>query len=316
MGFLDFLKKGEKKQEPEIDLDEVRRKIEGGSPKEPPMPPPGPSDKSGPKADSPPFSMDAPPKDVRPSPKESPARDVPPPPAPSGTSKGDVPRGKQPAEPQPPKETPPEPPGVPPPGPPKQDAPPEPPQNLSARDSPAADEPDLPPEPPENLREPDFLQDAADDMKKPDLPDFSDEEIAALEKPAAEHEPWKPPKQPASPPKPVPPPMPASPPKRAPVDAPKERREEPSPEPQRVAPPKGHAAFRSLEPARFLSSDTYFAIQADMRKVRKTLRDSDNLLKDALSDHEKGDEQLERFAAEVNSIQESFIGLDEALFEE
>jgi hypothetical protein len=155
-----------------------------------------------------------------------------------------------------------------------------------------------------------------------DLPDFTDEDIAdAL---APEQEPQK---APAMPPTQVF----ASQPERvsawaaSPVPAAPSSMEEPPehvttlamPEqPDDVPQPTGSAALKHIEPAMFLSSEAYFAITADVRSLRKLLRQNDDLLKDAELQHEQGDEHVKRLAQEMTGVQEKFMTLDGALFEE
>lgn len=177
----------------------------------------------------------------------------------------------------------------------------------------------------------------------PDIPDFTEEDLAGLapdeELPEPEPEVHEP--EASKPEKQVGDEMPPQKPKAVASDKedmewmPERRKApQPSPEPPRImdvvtdggieeAVPEEpdrivpvHARIGSLEPARFLGSDRYFDIVKDIRESRKALRNGEAAISDALSHHEQEEGKLSRFAAEVNAIQEAFVELDEALFEE
>ncbi len=70
-----------------------------------------------------------------------------------------------------------------------------------------------------------------------------------------------------------------------------------------------------LEPAKFLSSDTYFTINADIKAARKILRQNDDAIKEATLRHEQLDQQYKRVASDMHAVQEHLMKIDEALFE-
>jgi hypothetical protein len=67
---------------------------------------------------------------------------------------------------------------------------------------------------------------------------------------------------------------------------------------------------------KFISSDTYLDVIAELRDIRKTLRQGDDVVKDAVLRHEQLDAQYKRAATEINAVQEQLIVIDTALFEE
>lgn len=158
---------------------------------------------------------------------------------------------------------------------------------------------------------------------KADLPDFSDDELASLERSmvptllTAKPVPDLPPL-----PEPVSAPAPKSPPKTMRLES-----EEPVfPTPvNAVAMPKGEQITlpvgitietQALLPSKFVSSDDYFIMKNDMRAMRKTLRASDDQLKDGVLRHEQLDAQYRRVALDMNNIQDQLMKIDSALFEE
>jgi hypothetical protein len=181
------------------------------------------------------------------------------------------------------------------------------------------------PTPPVNKEAPDFLQAAANDFEPVKatpsapapapapsaavppitLPDFTDEDLALLDKAAGP--------MPALPPLP---PLPATvkivsdeqlvPPPANAVAIPEEDIKLPTGE--IIAP-------EQIEAAKFLSSSSYFTIIADIKATRKSLRTSDDTIKDAILRHEQLDQQYKRVAADMNAVQEHFIKIDGALFE-
>ena len=158
--------------------------------------------------------------------------------------------------------------------------------------------------PPEDANAPDFLDSAADDLKKPEpapptqksqialppLPDFSEEDIALLEQP-------------------VPMPVPELPPLPSPNATVTLVEKVP------IAPLPANAVEIPADDLKFLSSTSYFTIVSDIKATRKSLRQSDDVIKDATLRHEQLDQQYKRVAIDMNSIQEHFIKIDNALFE-
>lgn len=170
---------------------------------------------------------------------------------------------------------------------------------------------------------------APQSAKPLDLPDFSDEDFAVLQPPAQKQQATTSVSAPASSPAPVQKPevvsawaQPAKTEMRPETkteryDLPRAPAQVAEPSARStVAPPPGSLAFGTLRPAMFLSSDSYFAITSDVAQVRRVLRQNDDVLREAELQHEKGDEQLQRLAAEMNAVQESLLKLDAALFEE
>ena len=150
-----------------------------------------------------------------------------------------------------------------------------------------------------------------------ELPDFSDEEIAELEWILAPRSA----KQPA-------PAKPASIDRPLPVLSPTVKV---TTETQVVAAPANAVAIPSdalvlptgeettvaeLESAKFISSQSYFAILAETKAIRRNLRQNDEVIKEATLRHEQLDQQCKRVAADTNALQESLIKIDEALFED
>jgi hypothetical protein len=149
-----------------------------------------------------------------------------------------------------------------------------------------------------------------------DLPDFSDEDLAALEQQTTSHWAMPPPKPELPKPEPVkmwePPKIeikteePLLPPPVNAVAVPEEE----------VKLPTGEATqFTKLEPAKFISSNSYFMILAENKAIRRSIRISDDIIKDAMLRHEQLDLQHKRVAADINAVQELFIKIDGALFE-
>ena len=77
-----------------------------------------------------------------------------------------------------------------------------------------------------------------------------------------------------------------------------------------------HLYTDQVEPAKFISSSTYFTIIAEIKAVRRTLRQNDEVIKDAALRHEQLDQQHKRVAQESNAVQEQLMRIDRALFEE
>jgi hypothetical protein len=157
-----------------------------------------------------------------------------------------------------------------------------------------------------------------------DLPDFSDDDLAALETQSPDSHWAVPPPEPKAPePKPVPAPS-----WQPPVwNAPKMeiKTEEPLlpppvnavavPEEEIKLPTGEETTLTRLEPAKFLSSTSYFMILAENKAIRRAIRQSDDIIKDAMLRHEQLDLQHKRVAADMNAVQELFIKIDGALFE-
>lgn len=204
-------------------------------------------------------------------------------------------------------------------------------------------DPEKIPLPPVSMQDPDFLTSAANDIappakpkepveqKKPelpfekpetatievpiaaiDLPDFTDEEIAAVEQPkesvkepVREQSAW-------AMPEPTKPTIPETKPiidKKDIANAIERQKED-------MLPPKETVIVEEPQPAKFLSSNSYFDIVAEIRATRKTLRQNDDLLKDATLRHEQLDAQHKRVAQDANAVQEQLMRVERALFEE
>jgi septal ring factor EnvC (AmiA/AmiB activator) len=71
-----------------------------------------------------------------------------------------------------------------------------------------------------------------------------------------------------------------------------------------------------LEPAKFFSSASYLLVLGENKAIRRSLRQSDDVIKDALASHETLEQQYKRVATDINTIQEQFIRIDSALFED
>lgn len=192
------------------------------------------------------------------------------------------------------------------------------------------------PLPPVSMQDPDFLDSAADDLrpKQPqviekivervvevpaapavaniELPDFTDEELEAFQATVSA----KPAPAAAAPPATLPPlpktmqivtevPI---------VEAPANAVAIP---PEDIRLPTGEdLEIGRMQPAKFISAGTYFTLIADIRAVRKSLRQNDDVIKEATLRHEQLDLQYKRVAADINAVQESFMKIDAALFEE
>ena len=146
-----------------------------------------------------------------------------------------------------------------------------------------------------------------------DLPDFSEEDIAALERLERE----KPTVIGIDLPSPVmPEPQLPAPPAKPSVE------ERPSlPEPVQPAAPALQApALPDLpepaEPDEFLAAEEYLSITDAIRQSRRALRRSDESLREALQRHDGMDTQYARAAADIASIEERLRSVDEALFGE
>jgi hypothetical protein len=79
------------------------------------------------------------------------------------------------------------------------------------------------------------------------------------------------------------------------------------PTPQPLPPP---------EKPRFISSAGYLDVIGHTRAVRKTLRQGDDTIKEALARSEQLDQLCQRVAADANAVQESLMRIDAALYEE
>jgi hypothetical protein len=181
------------------------------------------------------------------------------------------------------------------------------------------------PLPPADNEDPDFLDSAADDFAQPKtvekdviverivekpvyidrpaqtqaLPDFSEEDLALLDTPVAAPE-----ELPSLATIPVE--MPLVPPPANAVAIPEGDIMLPTGELLEVA---------RIEPAKFISSSSYFMILAEDRAVRKRLRVADEAIKDTTLRHEQLDLQYKRVAADINQVQEHLIRIEHALFE-
>lgn len=149
-----------------------------------------------------------------------------------------------------------------------------------------------------------------------ELPDFTDEDFAQLERTL---EPLPPVPAPAYSPKAAPSgegaPVPKEEPKvdwnadTAPVPL---ASETPAP----PLPPAAAQPFGRLAPAMFISGEEYLAIADGIKGVRRDLRKNDDLLREIAGRHAQADEQLERAASDIADIQERLMALDGALFQE
>lgn len=174
------------------------------------------------------------------------------------------------------------------------------------------------PIPPENKQAPDFLDAAVSDFEPKqwavpepqrsaaaappiqsiDLPDFTDEDLAALDAPL--------------------PPLPSLPAvklvhEESIVPAPANAIELPDDD---IKLPTGEVVEpERLEAAKFISSTTYFTIIADIKGTRRSMRQSDESIKEAILRHEQLDQQYKRVATDMNAVQEHLIKIDGALFE-
>lgn len=92
-----------------------------------------------------------------------------------------------------------------------------------------------------------------------------------------------------------------------------------------VAMPKGETVTlpvgiqvdaEDLVPAKFVSSHEYFGMKSDIKAMRRSLRVSDDQLKDGVLRHEQLDQQYRRVALDMNNIQDQLMKIDRALFEE
>lgn len=92
-----------------------------------------------------------------------------------------------------------------------------------------------------------------------------------------------------------------------------------------VAMPKGETVMlpvgiqvdaEDLVPAKFVSSHEYFSMKSDIKAMRRSLRVSDDQLKDGVLRHEQLDVQYKRVALDMNTIQDQLMKIDRALFEE
>jgi hypothetical protein len=71
-----------------------------------------------------------------------------------------------------------------------------------------------------------------------------------------------------------------------------------------------------LEPAKFLSSASYLMVIAESKQIRRSLRQSDDVVKEALGCHEQLEQHYKRVASDMNAVQEQFIRIDSALFDD
>ena len=150
------------------------------------------------------------------------------------------------------------------------------------------------------------------------IPDFSDEELASLDRIATPAAPQPtgsslfnatPAKEPA---------------RSATIRLQSEESVVPSPA-NAVAMPKGEIVTlpvgikvdaEDLVPAKFISSHEYFGMKSDIKAMRRSLRVSDDQLKDGVLRHEQLDLQYRRVALDMNAIQDQLMKIDRALFEE
>jgi hypothetical protein len=70
------------------------------------------------------------------------------------------------------------------------------------------------------------------------------------------------------------------------------------------------------EPAKFVTANSYLMILGENKAIRRLLRQSDDVIKESLLCHEQLEQQFKRVASDVNSVQEQFIKIDSALFED
>ncbi len=68
--------------------------------------------------------------------------------------------------------------------------------------------------------------------------------------------------------------------------------------------------------AKFVSSDEYFVIKAELKAMRKTLRTNDDVLKDGILQHEQLDVLYKKVVADLNAFELNIMKIDNALFEE
>ena len=172
------------------------------------------------------------------------------------------------------------------------------------------------PLPPVNPKDPGFLDSAAADFANPKsqtkivevdvpelitLPDFTEEDLSVLEQPPERVLEEEPPQL--------------------------ERRKEVQtiassanviarPKEGDMLPVGEMANLEELEPSRFISSRSYFTMFDDYKGIRRSLREGDEMLKEALLRHEQLDQQHKRVALDMNTVQENLIKIDEALFED
>jgi len=208
--------------------------------------------------------------------------------------------------------------------------------DLEPQTPPASDfmqeemEEESPPEP-----APEYPEIPADQEEKhvTELPDFSDEDIAAWdadpeEAPAPkESSPEPPPDMSPPPPKPEENPLPPEPvgePEayQPPKQTPKTKVEQPPEQPPQpevsISPPErpAHPALQNMELGMFLSDVEYFTLSNDISDLRKSLRKNDVLVAAIIGQHEHADIQLKRIADNMNTIQERLLDIDGAIFEE
>jgi hypothetical protein len=156
------------------------------------------------------------------------------------------------------------------------------------------------------------------------IPDFSDEDMLMLEELARPRARQDIELEVVAPPRSAPPKLDLKKVEPEPV------REEPQPEPEpEPEPPKPQPLPEvpqqpvlpmqkkpTLVPTKFLSSEIYATILGDSRGIRRSLRQSDEGLKDTVSRHDQLDQLLKRAANDINLIQENLIRIDTELFEE
>lgn len=163
--------------------------------------------------------------------------------------------------------------------------------------------------------------------KMPDLPDFNDEDIMALERSISATKKSLPVRaQESETPSPIEKDhqmikyAPRETQTKNPVAQMVQRREAPE------LPPMAHKSSAheasplhpsiSIEKAMFMSADEYSVVSEEIKALRKTLRRNDDTLREAQLRHEQADEQMARAASDTNSLQERLMSLDKALFEE
>ncbi len=138
-----------------------------------------------------------------------------------------------------------------------------------------------------------------------ELPDFSEEDLAALES-VPEYRPvGHPVEEPPAEERPVA--------EQATDELPAGGQDEKVEAP---LPPSPQGTFENLDEGMFLSSDDHFALLDDISSLRKSLRHADESIAKVTSGHDQMDVQLRRIAESMNTIQERLIEIDGALFEE
>lgn len=71
-----------------------------------------------------------------------------------------------------------------------------------------------------------------------------------------------------------------------------------------------------IVPAKFISSQAYFGMKAEIKSIRRLVRSSDESIKEASLHHEQLDQQHHRLTIDINNIQDQLMKIDAALFEE